>query len=272
MVGRQLDFTQACVMGILNVTPDSFSDGGRFVSTEAALGQVRQMIADGAAIIDIGGESTRPGAESVSEAEELERVIPVIEAIRQESDIPISVDTSKAQLMHSAIQAGANMINDVYALRAEGALAAAAQLDVPVCLMHMQGEPRTMQQSPSYSDLIGDIKGFFEERVKACLQAGVKREHIVLDPGFGFGKTPEHNLSLIKHVKEFTSMGLPILLGISRKSTIGYILNKDVDDRLYGSIALATVAVCNGASIIRAHDVAATVDAITICQALQQVP
>lgn len=259
-------------MGILNVTPDSFSDGGQFIATDTALAQARQMIADGAAIIDIGGESTRPGAEAVTEAEELERVIPVIEAIRLESDIPISIDTSKAEVMRRAVKAGANLINDVYALRAEGALVAAADLDVPVCLMHMSGEPRTMQQLPVYNDLIKDINEFFGARIDACLEAGIKRQQILLDPGFGFGKTPEHNLSLIKHLDQFLGFGLPILAGVSRKSTIGYILNKQVDDRLSGSIALTSMAVCNGASIIRAHDVAATVDAIKICQALALAP
>jgi len=272
LAGRQLDLTQPCVMGILNVTPDSFSDGGKFIAPDAALVQVRQMIADGAAIIDIGGESTRPGAESVNETEELVRVIPVIEAIRQESDIPISIDTSKPQVMRSAVRAGANLINDVYALRAEGTLATAAELDVPVCLMHMQGEPRTMQQSPIYDDLINDIKEFLAARIDACLDAGIKREQILLDPGFGFGKTPEHNLSLIKHLDQFSDLGLPILAGVSRKSTIGYILNKEVDDRLYGSIALSAIALCNGASVIRTHDVAATMDAIKIYQALKLAP
>lgn len=272
LAGKSLDLAQPLVMGILNVTPDSFSDGGKFIDTKAALALVRQMIADGAAIIDIGGESTRPGAEPVSGTDELERVIPVLEAIRKESDIPISIDTSKAQLMHSAVQAGANMINDVYALRAEGALRAAVELDVPVCLMHMQGEPRSMQQTPRYDDLIRDIKDFLATRVEACLEAGIKRQQIILDPGFGFGKTVEHNLSLIKHLDQFSDFGLPILAGVSRKSTIGYILDKEVDDRLYGSIALTTMAIRNGASIIRTHDVAATVDAIKICQAMQLAP
>ncbi len=270
--GETLELAQPCVMGILNVTPDSFSDGGQFVSTDTALVQVRKMIADGAAMIDIGGESTRPGAETVDEAEELARVIPVIEAIRKESDIPISIDTSKAQVMRDAVHAGANLINDVYALQAEGVLETVAELEVPVCLMHMQGEPRTMQQSPAYSDLIKDIQNFFKMRLDACVNAGIKREQIIFDPGFGFGKTPEHNLSLIKYLDQFLELGLPILLGLSRKSTIGYILNKEMNDRLYGGIALTTLAVCNGASIIRTHDVAATVDAIKICQAMQLAP
>ena len=266
---KTLDLKQPCVMGILNVTPDSFSDGGKFTALDSAMNQVRQMVSEGAAIIDIGGESTRPGAEPVSLAAELDRVIPVIEAIRSESDIPISIDTSKPEVMQAAVNAGASLINDVYSLRAEGALATVASLNVPVCLMHMQGEPRTMQQSPQYENLIDDVKSFFEKRIDACLEAGIEREKILLDPGFGFGKTPEHNLGLIKHLGAFSDLGLPILLGVSRKSTIGYIINKEVDQRLYGSIALTTIAVCNGASIIRAHDVAATVDAIKICQAVQ---
>lgn len=269
---KMLELPEPCVMGILNVTPDSFSDGGKFTAIDSALIQVRQMLAEGAAIIDIGGESTRPGAQPVNTTEEIERVIPVIEAIRKESDIPVSIDTSKPQVMTEAIRAGASMINDVLALRAEGAVETVAQLDVPVCLMHMQGEPRTMQQSPLYGDLINDIKKFLSERVAVCTAAGIKREQILLDPGFGFGKTPEHNLSLIKHLDKFATLGLPILAGVSRKSTIGYILNKEVGDRLYGSIALATLAIINGASIIRAHDVAATVDAIKICQAMSLAP
>lgn len=267
-----LDLSEPCVMGILNVTPDSFSDGGQFTAVDSAMHQVRQMIAEGAAIIDIGGESTRPGAAPVSVEQELERVIPVIEAIRKESNIPISIDTSKPEVMLEAIVAGADMVNDVYALRTEGAVEQVAELAVPVCLMHMQGEPRTMQKSPQYDDLMKDINKFLSERIAACVAAGIKREQILLDPGFGFGKTPEHNLSLIKHLGEFLTLGLPILAGVSRKSTIGYILNKEVDERLYGSIALATMAIMNGASIIRAHDVAATMDAIKMCRAVNLAP
>ena len=259
-------------MGILNVTPDSFSDGGKFTILDTAMRQVRQMVAEGAAIIDIGGESTRPGAEPVTLTGELERVMPVIEAIRKESDILISIDTSKPEVMREAIRVGADMVNDVYALRAEGALELVAEQAVPICLMHMQGEPRTMQSTPQYENLIDDIKYFLVERVEACLAAGIKRERILLDPGFGFGKTPEQNLSLIKHLGEYLTLGMPILAGVSRKSTIGYILNKGVDDRLYGSIALAVMAITNGASIIRAHDVAATVDAIKVCQAVNLAP
>ncbi|MDH5446892.1 MAG: dihydropteroate synthase [Gammaproteobacteria bacterium] len=267
-----LDLNQPQVMGILNVTPDSFSDGGKFNAVDTALFQARQMEADGAAIIDIGGESTRPGAEPVNIEQELDRVIPVITAIRNESDIPISIDTSKPEVMLQAVQAGADMVNDVCALQLEGAPDVVAELDVPVCLMHMLGEPRTMQASPQYNDLIEDIKMFFKQRIDQCLAAGIKQERILLDPGFGFGKTPEHNLSLIKHFREYLSFELPLLAGVSRKSTIGYILNKEVDERLYGSIALATIATMNGASIIRAHDVAATVDAIKMCQAVNLAP
>lgn len=259
-------------MGILNVTPDSFSDGGKFTHIDTAMNQVRQMLAEGAAIIDIGGESTRPGAQSVSVEEELARVIPVIEAIRAEMDTPISIDTSKPEVMLQAVHAGADMVNDVNALRQDGAVEVVAELGVPVCLMHMQGQPRTMQTSPQYEDLLGDIKKFFDERIKICMSAGIKQEQILLDPGFGFGKTPEHNLSLIKHLDAFADFNMPMVVGVSRKSTIGYILSKEVDDRLYGSLALVSMAVTNGASIIRAHDVSATLDVIKICQAIQLAP
>ena len=269
---RTLELDTPCVMGILNVTPDSFSDGGKFTHIEAAMQQVRQMVADGAAIIDIGGESTRPGAEPVNVNEELERVIPVIEAVRNESAVPVSIDTSKPEVMREALKAGADMVNDVYALRIDGAVELIAEHGVPVCLMHMQGEPRTMQSTPQYAHLIEDIKTFLAERVATCQAAGIKRERILLDPGFGFGKTPEQNMSLIKHLGEFLTLGLPILAGVSRKSSVGYILKKEVDERLYGSIALATMAIMNGASIIRAHDVAATVDAIKMCQAVNLAP
>ena len=269
---KSLDLSVPCVMGILNVTPDSFSDGGKYTAVDRALQQLGQMMAEGAAILDIGGESTRPGAQPVSVDEELARVIPVIEAIRNESDIPISIDTSKPEVMSAAVQSGADMVNDVCALQIPGAVETVARLQVPVCLMHMQGEPRTMQASPQYDDLIKDIKKFLSERVDICVAAGVKREHIVLDPGFGFGKTPEHNMSLIKHLQDFRWLGLPVLAGVSRKSTIGYILNKEVDERLYGSIALATMALMNGASIIRSHDVGATMDAIKLVQAMNLAP
>ena len=260
------------VMGILNVTPDSFSDGGRYTSVERALRQALNMIAEGAAILDIGGESTRPGARPVSADEELSRVIPVIEAIRRESPIPISIDTSKPKVMQAAVKAGANMINDVYALQEEGAVDMAARLDVPVCLMHMQGEPRTMQQAPEYEDVVIEVTDFLRDRVAVCLAADIKREQLLIDPGFGFGKTVEHNLTLVRHLAELKELDLPVLLGVSRKSTIGAILGKEVDERLYGGLALTTLAVWWGADVIRTHDVAATCDAVKICQAMARIP
>ncbi|MDH5181812.1 MAG: dihydropteroate synthase [Gammaproteobacteria bacterium] len=269
---RTFTLPEPCVMGILNVTPDSFSDGGKFNSINSALIQVRQMILAGASMIDIGGESTRPGAAAVEPDEELARVIPVIEAIRQESDIPISIDTSKADVMRAAVQAGADMINDVCALRGENALATAAAMRVPVCLMHMQGEPRTMQTNPVYEDVVVDVSRFLQQRMAACIEAGIDPQQIIIDPGFGFGKTPTQNMSLIKHLSEFAEMNVPILMGVSRKSTIGYILNKDVGERVYGSVALAMLAMEKGASIIRAHDVAATMDAVKLHLAVRSAP
>ncbi|MDH5407892.1 MAG: dihydropteroate synthase [Gammaproteobacteria bacterium] len=265
---RKFTLPDQCVMGILNVTPDSFSDGGQFQSIESALQQTRQMVEQGAAIIDIGGESTRPGAKAVSVNEELERVIPVIEAIRRESDVPISIDTSKPEVMSAAVAAGADMVNDVCALSQGHAMETVAKLNVPVCLMHMQGEPRTMQASPHYDNVVAEVKTFLQQRIEKCVASGIDRAQILIDPGFGFGKTPAHNLSLLKHLDEIMSLKLPVLLGISRKSTIGYILDKDVDERVYGSVALTALAIQKGASIIRAHDVAATVDAIKVAQAV----
>jgi len=257
------------VMGILNVTPDSFSDGGNFLSVEKALRHARTMEQEGAAIIDIGGESTRPGAPPVSVDQELDRVIPVIEAIRKESAIAISIDTSKATVMREAVNAGATMINDVCALRESGALTEAASLGRPVCLMHMQGQPRTMQVDPHYQNVVDDIIQFFEQRISACEEAGISRDLLLLDPGIGFGKTLAHNLSLLKHLDRFAAFELPLLIGVSRKSMFGKLMNKDVDDRLFASIAAAVVSVCHGAVIVRAHDVAATVDALTVCDAIK---
>lgn len=255
-------------MGILNTTPDSFSDGGRFDITDHAVKYAQQMISEGADIIDIGGESTRPGAASVSIEEELQRVIPVIEFIRKQSDIAISIDTSKVEVMQAAINAGADMVNDVNALRAEYAIETCAQMNVPVCLMHMQGKPRVMQQQPQYKNVIEDIKQFLQQRVDACVQAGIKKENIILDPGFGFGKTLEHNLSLLKHLDAFSAIGLPLLIGISRKSMLGAILDAEVDERLAGSLAAAVLAYDKGAKIFRVHDVKPTVDALKVCQAV----
>ena len=257
-------------MGILNVTPDSFSDGGQFVNADAALAQAGKMLADGADIIDIGGESTRPGAQAVSVEEELARVIPIIEALREQSDVFISVDTSKAAVMSAAVAAGADLINDVRALREPGALDAAAALNTPVCLMHMQGEPRSMQQQPHYDDVLNEVKSFLDSRVTACEQVGIAREQIVIDPGFGFGKKLEHNLALFRQLPDLQSLGLPILVGVSRKSMIGAVLDIPVEERMAASVALAGLAVWLGAAIIRTHDVRETRDAVRMCHAVAQ--
>jgi dihydropteroate synthase len=267
--GRRLDLTQPQVMGVLNVTPDSFSDGGRFVAPGAALDHARRMVAEGAAIIDIGGESTRPGAAPVTEQEELRRVIPVVEAIAAELPAVISIDTRKPAVMAAAVAAGAGMINDVCALREQGALEAAARLDVPVCLMHMQGEPRSMQAAPHYHDVVAEIREFLSERVAACLRAGMDHRRLLIDPGFGFGKGLEHNLQLLKHLEAFSALELPMVVGVSRKSLIGAVLDVGAAERLYGSIALAAIAVWQGAAIVRAHDVAATVQAIKMTAAVR---
>ncbi|MDH5370908.1 MAG: dihydropteroate synthase [Gammaproteobacteria bacterium] len=259
------------IMGILNVTPDSFSDGGLFVKNDIAINYVKQMIADGADIIDIGGESTRPGAKEVSIEEELQRVIPVIKAIRQFSDVAISIDTSKPEVMREAIKAGANMINDVNALQAENAIETAVELNVPVCLMHMQGKPRTMQSNPEYTDVVEEVIAFLKNRISVCHNAGISSENIIVDPGFGFGKTLEHNLTLFKHLEEFTKLDCAVLVGVSRKSMIGAILdNAPADERLYGSVALATLAAWKNANILRVHDVKATADALKLCQAVKE--
>jgi len=259
-------------MGILNVTPDSFADGGHFNQPMTAVQHALRILREGADIIDIGGESTRPNAAPVTEQEELDRVIPVIEGIRQHSDALISIDTSKAGVMREAIAAGANIINDVLALRGEGALAAAAGLNVPVCLMHMQGEPRTMQTAPQYVDVVVEVKEFLQARIDACIGAGISRERLWIDPGFGFGKTVTHNLSLLRHLQDFQDSGLPILVGLSRKSMIAALLNNaSVEERLPASLALAVIAAQSGANIIRVHDVQATVDALAMWQAVNGI-
>lgn len=259
------------IMGILNVTPDSFADGGRFNSIEKALQQAEQLIAQGADIIDVGGESTRPGAPNVSLQEELDRVIPIISALRTRCDIPISIDTRKAQVMREAISNGANMINDVNALSSEGALEAAAQLQVPVCLMHMQGEPASMQHHPQYENIVDEIIVFFQERIATCLAAGIVRDNIILDPGFGFGKTYVHNLILLRALKQFKTLQLPLLVGLSRKAWIGIATAKqDPQARVAGSIAAALIAAQNGADILRVHDVGATKEALQILQAVNE--
>jgi len=267
--GRILGLRETAVMGVINVTPDSFSDGGCFLSLERALNEAEAMVRGGAAIVDVGGESTRPGAAGVSAAEELDRVIPVISAIAQRFDLPISIDTSKPDVMREAVAAGAGLINDVRALRDDGAVEAAAALGVPVCLMHMQGEPRNMQANPHYEDVVGDIKAFLQERVDACAAAGIGRDRLLLDPGFGFGKTLEHNLELLRRLDEFHDMGFPLLVGMSRKAMIGAILDRPVDRRLHGGLALAVIAAWQGASIVRVHDVAATVDALRVHDAVR---
>lgn len=267
--GKPLDLGRPRVMGILNLTPDSFSDGGRFLARDDALRHAEQMLADGAAIIDIGGESTRPGAQPVSLEQELDRVVPVIQALAGEIPVPISVDTFKPEVMREAVAAGAGMINDILALQSPGALQAVADTAVPVCLMHMQGEPRTMQADPQYEDVVADVLRFLTQRRDACLAAGIRRDRILLDPGFGFGKTLEHNYTLLKHLDQFSSLETPILVGISRKSMIGALLGGvPVDQRVQGSVAAAVVAVMQGAAIIRAHDVRETVDALKVAAAV----
>ncbi len=256
------------VMGILNVTPDSFSDGGELPTTEAAINRAREMVAAGADLLDVGGESTRPGAEPVSEAEELDRVVPIIERLAAEVSVPISVDTSKAAVMAAAVRAGAAMINDVNALRAEAALATAAELGVPVCLMHMQGEPRSMQAAPRYDDVVADVGGFLKERVAAARAGGIDPDKICVDPGFGFGKSLAHNVALLRGLGQLTRQGEPVLVGLSRKSMLGEITGRPVDQRVVGSAALALLAAQAGASIVRVHDVAPTVDALRVLAAV----
>jgi dihydropteroate synthase len=264
---HELDLSSPVIMGVLNVTPDSFSDGGTWVETGAAVAAARAMAAAGAAVIDIGGESTRPGASPVSAGEEIDRVVPVTEALAGLA-APISIDTSKPEVMRAAVAAGARMINDVNALRAPGALATAAALDVPVCLMHMQGEPRTMQAAPRYDDVVEDVYQFLLSRVAACEDAGIPRERLVIDPGFGFGKTLAHNLSLLRHLRRFETARLPLLVGVSRKSLIGAVLDRPVTERLPGSIALACHAAAHGAHILRVHDVGPTRDALAMLAAV----
>ena len=263
--GKALDLTTPQVMGIVNITPDSFSDGGKYHQLESALRHVESMIEAGTAIIDIGGESTRPGAADVNVEKELARVIPVIAAIRQRFDCWISIDTSKALVMTEAVNAGADLINDVRALQEVGALDAAAKANVPICLMHMQGQPRTMQSDPHYVDLITDVNRFFNERIQACEQYGIARQQLILDPGFGFGKTMAHNYQLLAQLEQFHQFGLPLLAGMSRKSMISKLLNKPPMDCVAGSLACATIAAMKGAQIIRVHDAQETIDVIRVC-------
>lgn len=266
---RFLDLSRPHVMGILNVTPDSFSDGGRYNQLDQALRHAEAMVEAGATLIDVGGESTRPGARPVSPLEELERVAPVVEAIARRLDVIISVDTSTPAVMREVARLGAGLINDVRSLQRDGALDAAAASGLPVCLMHMRGEPATMQENPQYADLLGEVRQFLVERMQACAAAGIPRERLVLDPGFGFAKTLAHNLSLFKHMDILHELGCPLLVGVSRKSMIGHTLGREVHERLYGSLALAALAVAKGASILRVHDVAETVDVVRMVAAVQ---
>ncbi len=265
----RFDLARPLVMGIVNVTPDSFSDGGLYASSSGAVAHALQLIEDGADILDIGGESTRPGAALVSEQEELDRVLPVIEGLRGIT-VPISVDTYKPSVMRAAISAGASMVNDVNALQVEGALQTVAESDAAVCLMHKQGTPKTMQQRPEYRDVVEDVEAFLRERVEASVASGIARERIVIDPGFGFGKTLEHNLALLRHLGSMRSLGVPLLAGLSRKSMLGAITGREVNGRVAASVAAALLAVQRGAAIVRVHDVCETVDALKIWNAVKE--
>jgi dihydropteroate synthase len=264
----QLSLIRPLVMGIVNVTPDSFSDGGHHASTNAAIAHARQLVADGADILDIGGESTRPGAAAVSTQEELDRVLPVIEGLRDTS-VPISIDTWKPQVMRAALAAGASMVNDINALQEEGGLAAVAGSNAAVCLMHKQGVPQTMQQQPHYTDVIAEVSAFLRERICAAEAAGIARDRIVIDPGFGFGKTLAHNLDLLRELETFCALGVPVLVGLSRKSMLGAITGRDVTERMAASVAVVLLAVQRGAAIVRVHDVRETVDALKIWNAVK---
>uniref|UniRef100_UPI0028ADC384 dihydropteroate synthase n=1 Tax=Pseudoxanthomonas mexicana TaxID=128785 RepID=UPI0028ADC384 len=271
--GRILRLDRPRVMGIVNVTPDSFSDGGAHDTTDAAVAHALRLVEEGADVLDIGGESTRPGAAEVELEEELRRVLPVIERLAAQVAVPISIDTSKPEVMRAAVQAGAGMINDVYGLRREGALDAAATLGVPVVLMHMQGEPRSMQAAPQYDDVVGEVHRFLAERIFAAEMAGIAKQRIVVDPGFGFGKDTAHNLQLLARFERFVELGVPVLAGLSRKRSIGELTGRDVPaDRVAGSVAAHLIAAQRGAAIVRVHDVAATVDALKVWNAVAAVP
>jgi dihydropteroate synthase len=264
-----LSLERPLIMGIVNVTPDSFSDGGRFASTAAAVARARALLEEGADMLDVGGESTRPGAPPVALDEERRRVLPVVTALA-DCGAPVSVDTQKPELMQEAIGAGASMVNDVNALAAPGAFEAVAATTAAVCLMHKLGDPRTMQQDPRYDDVVREVRDFLASRVAAAERSGIGRERIVIDPGFGFGKTLEHNLALLHHLGKLAALGVPVLAGLSRKSMLGKITGRDVDERIYAGVAAALIAVGNGAAIIRAHDVAATRDAFAVWQAVRK--
>ena len=271
--GRILRLDRPQVMGIVNVTPDSFSDGGAHDTADAAVAHALRLVEEGADALDIGGESTRPGAAEVEVEEELRRVVPVIERLAAQVAVPISIDTSKPEVMRAAVQAGAGMINDVYGLRREGALDAAAALGVPVVLMHMQGEPRSMQAAPQYDDVVGEVHRFLAERIFAAEMAGIPKQRIVVDPGFGFGKDTAHNLQLLAQFERFAELGVPVLAGLSRKRSIGELTGRDVPaDRVAGSVAAHLIAAQRGAAIVRVHDVAATVDALKVWNAVAAVP
>ncbi len=270
-LSRALAARRPLVCGILNVTPDSFSDGGRFDSLDRAVEHGRALAAEGADLIDIGGESTRPGARPPTVAEEVDRVVPVIEALVRQVPVPLSVDTSRPDVMQAAVAAGASMINDVRALRSPGALEVAAALGVPVCLMHMQRTPETMQQDPRYRDVVAEVRAFLAERKRACLDAGIRPEHLVVDPGFGFGKTLSHNVALLASLGRLSSLGVPIMVGLSRKSMLGQLTGRAVGDRLPGSLAAAVIAAQRGAAVLRVHDVGATRDVLTILDAVAAV-
>lgn len=270
LAGRHVfDLSRPLIMGVLNVTPDSFSDGGRFFEPEEALARAEQMISEGADIIDVGGESTRPGAAEVSWQEELRRVAPIVEAMAARG-FPVSVDTSRPEVMRAVIETGAAIINDVRALQLPGALDAVASSDVGVCLMHMQGTPATMQAAPVYSDVLAEVSAFLRERAVACEAQSIERERIVLDPGFGFGKTPRHNLKLLRELSDIAGMGWPVLAGLSRKSLLGHIVGRSVTDRQSASVAAALMAVERGASVVRVHDIAATRDALLLWRVVNE--
>lgn len=264
----QLDLTRPHVMGIINVTPDSFSDGGKYVAVDMAVAHARQLIDEGADILDIGGESTRPGAEPVSLQQELARVIPVIEALSSTTPVPLSIDTYKPEVMRAAIHAGAHIVNDVRALQEHGALEVVASSDAGVCLMHMQGMPQTMQLNPTYGDVVLEVEQFLMERVNTCLASGISAERILLDPGFGFGKTKQHNIALIQHLGDLADLGYPLLVGLSRKSVLGKIAGGDEQQRLHAGLAASVISVLKGAKIVRVHDVKATVDALKVVSAV----
>ena len=270
-LARALAAGRPLVCGILNVTPDSFSDGGRFDDLDRAVAHGCTLAAEGADLVDVGGESTRPGSRPPTLAEELARVVPVVEALVQRVPVPLSVDTSRPEVMRAAVAAGASMVNDVRALRSPGALSAAAELGVPVCLMHMQRSPETMQEDPRYRDVVVEVRTFLAERVRACLDAGIRQEHLVVDPGFGFGKTPTHNVALLASLDGLRSLRVPVMVGLSRKSVLGQLTGRAVGDRLPASLAAALIAAQRGAAVLRVHDVAATRDVLTVLDAVGPV-